>query len=421
MPGMRIPLPPHTHFVPRYLPLPTALVPPGPGPRLRRRPTFFRDHRLPASAARVSELLLVAFTPKDSVLVASAGYNGATGFSTFILPQLDKQPSLVFQTDAGVLLPIDGLTAPGIVITTPSEDSGGGGFCGAAGALDGGGDLGGDRGNDVMVLQRGSTADYDYVVVGGDTGESITEWLTMAGYVLPADYADALTPYIDGGTSIFAAKVKSNRCGRGSGADRAAPARRRSRRILDPLRPRRVLLQPGGHRKRSTTCLLAHGSVVTGGYTVTTIDDDDLIPCIGDRDQPSVELYDFLIAGPGGAWVIDASLDQFATGGLDGGRQHRRQEQTRRRVQSRGRHRLRRARRADHDASMSRVRIPLGAIQLCDAGLRRRPTGTRSAVLCTSAARRTPWAAAKSSAPSTANARAAAAGDPLLLLRRCRR
>lgn len=43
-------------------------------------------------------------------------------------------------------------------------------FCGATAVKDGGAGLGngdGERG-DVMVLQRGSTADYDYVLVGAE-------------------------------------------------------------------------------------------------------------------------------------------------------------------------------------------------------------------------------------------------------------
>jgi hypothetical protein len=168
----------------------------------------FPDHAQRVGGMSEQELL-IAFTPDSTVLLASAGYKGAAGSPAFILP-LPAQPTMVTQADPGVLLALDELTAPSVSITTASDS--GGGLCGSA-LKDGsgGGDLGNGRGDgDVMVLQRGSTADYDYVLVGGDTGEGITDWLTGAGYVLPADYAAALTPYVDAGRFIFAAKVKSS-------------------------------------------------------------------------------------------------------------------------------------------------------------------------------------------------------------------
>lgn len=312
MPGMRTAL---AYCTPALLALTTALA--APAPVHACGGMVFPDHGMRVGGMSEQELL-VAFTPEATVLVASAGYKGATGSPAFILP-LPDEPTLVTQTDAGVLLALDELTAPSVVITTPSEDSGGGGFCGAAGALkDGGGDLGGDRGGgDIMVLQRGSTADYDYVVVGGDTGESITEWLTMAGYVLPADYADALTPYIDGGNYIFAAKVKS------TAADGALAPIELHLPAGDPGAfsiPFGLAAQslPPGETLSITTYLLASGSVVPGNYPLATIDQADLI-ATSETETNYQELYDAAIAGPDGAWVIDASIDQFATSDLNSG------------------------------------------------------------------------------------------------------
>jgi len=311
MPGMRTALAYCTPALPLALALTTALAAPAPAHACGGM--VFPDHGTRVGGMSEQELL-VAFTPEATVLVASAGYKGATGSPAFILP-LPDEPTRVTQTDAGVLLALDELTAPSIVITTPSEDSGGGGFCGAAGALDGGGDLGGDRGNDVMVLQRGSTADYDYVVVGGDTGESITEWLTMAGYVLPADYADALTPYIDGGNYIFAAKVKSTAAdGALAPIELHLPAGDPGAFSI-PFGLAAHSLQPG-ETLSITTYLLATGSVVPGNYPVTTIDEADLIATSATETNYQ-ELYDAAIAGPDGAWVIDASLEQFATNDLN--------------------------------------------------------------------------------------------------------
>jgi len=260
--------------------------------------------------------LLVAFTPESTVLVASAGYKGATGSPAFLLP-LPAEPTLVTQTDTGVLLALDELTAPEVAISIASDDSGGG-FCGAAGGLKDGGDLGNGRGEgEIMVLQRGSTADYDYVVVGGDTGETITDWLTLAGYVLPADYADALTPYVDAGKFIFAAKVKS------SAADGA----------LAPIELHLPAGDPGafsipfglaafslppGETLSITTYLLATGTVVPGNYEAAPIDQAELIAS-SETETNYQELYDSAVGATGGAWVVDASLDQFATADIING------------------------------------------------------------------------------------------------------
>jgi hypothetical protein len=272
----------------------------------------FPDHGTRVGGMSEQELL-VAFTPDSTVLVASAGYKGATGSPAFILP-LPAEPTLVTQTDAGVLVALDELTAPEVVITIPSDDSGGG-FCGAAGALKDGG-VGNGRGDgDVMVLQRGSTADYEYVVVGGDTGESITDWLTMAGYVLPADYADALTPYIAGGNFIFAAKVKS------TVADGALAPIELHLPAQDPAAfsiPYGLAAHslPPGETLSLTTYLLASGTVVPGNYPFAAIDQADLI-ATSETETNYQELYDNAIGGPDGAWVVDASLEPFATADLN--------------------------------------------------------------------------------------------------------
>ena len=271
----------------------------------------FPDHGERVGGMSEQELL-VAFTPDSTVLLASAGYKGATGSPAFILP-LPANPTMVTQADPGVLFALDELTAPEVFITTESDD-GGGGLCGAAaGGLKDGGELGGDRG-DVMVLQRGSTADYDYVVVGGDTGEGITDWLTMAGYVLPADYAAALTPYVDAGQFVFAAKVKS------SAADGA----------LAPIELHLPASEPGafaipyglaahslppGETLTLTTYLLATGTVVPGNYDAQPLDRAALI-ADSETETNYQELYDAAVAVTGGAWVVDASLEGFATADL---------------------------------------------------------------------------------------------------------
>ena len=165
----------------------------------------------PEHGQRVGDMseqeLLVAFTPERTVLLASAGYEGATATPAFILP-LAIEPTMVMQSELGVFAALDDHTAPEIHIELLGQ-VGNDGLCGAQTLKDGGGGLGNGRG-DVMVVQRGETTDYDWVLVAGDTGSSLADWLVDAGYELPPAYATALQPYLDADDFIFAAKLKSD-------------------------------------------------------------------------------------------------------------------------------------------------------------------------------------------------------------------
>lgn len=264
----------------------------------------------PEHSARVGGMsqqeLLVAFTPDQTVLLASAGYKGATGAPAFILP-LPAEPTEVVQADPAVFLALDELTAPEVRITV--ADSGHhGGLCGATAAKSGG-DFDDGGGGDVMVLQRGATADYDYVVVGGDTGEAIDAWLTDAGYALPKDYADALAPYVAAGNFIFAAQVKSD-----AEAGELAPIELH----LPPADPAGFAIPfglaaqslPPGESLTITTYLLAGGGLAPANYAAAPLD-PDAVTAVDDTTSNYPSVYMDAVAA--GGWVIDASL-----GGFDG-------------------------------------------------------------------------------------------------------
>ncbi|MBK9756553.1 MAG: DUF2330 domain-containing protein [Nannocystis sp.] len=259
--------------------------------------------------------LLVAFTPERTVLLASAGYKGATGGApAFILP-LAQEPTMVLQSELGVLAALDDLTAPEVHITVDDGDSGGGGLCGSAGGLkDGGGNLGGDRG-DVMVLQRGETADYDWTLLAGDTGMSVAQWLDMSGYTLPADYAAALQPYLDAGDVVFAAKLKS---------DAATGALAPIELHLPPIEPGAFKIPyglaahslPPGESLTITAYLIAAGGLAPGNYPAAAIDPAALI-ATSETETNYQELYDERVAGDGEpGWVIDASVADFSAASI---------------------------------------------------------------------------------------------------------
>jgi hypothetical protein len=253
--------------------------------------------------------LLVLFGADETVLVASAGYTGVpAGDFAFILP-LAGEPLAVQDGDNALFIALDEYAAPRVAITVEQPEPKPtlcGGLRGDGGAN---GDLGGD--GDVMVHQRGSTATYDYVVIGGDTGTAVADWLTDAGYTLPADYAAALDPYVAGGSYFFAARVKAD-------ADSGALAPIELH--LPPGPPETFKIPYGiaahslapGASLRLTTYFYAAGPVLPGNYAAQAVDVDDL-EALSETESNYADVEREILDSSGGAFVIDHSAVVAAT------------------------------------------------------------------------------------------------------------
>ena len=257
--------------------------------------------------------LLVAFTPQRTVILASAGYEGATAAPAFILP-LASKPTLVAQSELGVFAALDDRTAPEIHISVADDSDSERGLCGAAAGGDKGGGLGDGRG-EVMVVQRGETADYDWVLVAGDTGSSLADWLADAGYELPPDYADALQPYLDADDFVFAAKLKS---------DAAAGALAPIEIHLPPIDPGAFKIPfalaahslPPEKQLTITTYLLAEGGLLPANYPSAELDRDAL-EAFNSVDTNYADLYQQAVANDGEpAWVVESSFSDFSASAL---------------------------------------------------------------------------------------------------------
>lgn len=188
------------------LPLALALALTPSGPARACGGMVFPEHSERVGGMREQEVMVV-FAADRTVVLASAGYKGAGSGAAFLLP-VRQNPLEIHEATIDVFTALDELTAPQVSIAV---DDGGGEdrtLCGAAAGGDKGGDLMNGQGDGVMVLQRGSTASYEYDVIGGDTGKGVVEWLTAAGYTLPADYAAALDPYVADEYFFLAAKIK---------------------------------------------------------------------------------------------------------------------------------------------------------------------------------------------------------------------
>lgn len=263
----------------------------------------------PAHESRVGGMsdqeLLVAFTATETVLVASAGYEGVDAADFAFLLPLASNPTEVRDGDPALLIALDEHAAPRVsILVDEGEPSGGG--CGAKAGGAPGDFNGGDGEGEVMVQQRGQTATYEYVVVGGDTGSAVAEWLTDEGYPLPAAYAAALEPYVSDGWFFFAAKVLPDAA---SGA--LAPIELHL--PASPPEAFEVPLAIAAHSLppdeplRLTTYVWADGPVLPDGYASLAIDEQALV-ARSESESNYAELERAVLDGdPQGAWIIDHS------------------------------------------------------------------------------------------------------------------
>ncbi len=279
-----------------------------PGPAHACGGMVFPDHVQRVGGMDDQELF-VAFAADKTVLVASAGYEGiAAADFAFILP-LGSQPSMVLDADPALFVALDEYSAPrvSIYVDDGTRDPVSCGFANDAG----GGGKGDYGGGDVIIHQRGTTATYEWVVIGGDTGTAVADWLTMSGYPLPADYAAALTPYVDAGRFFFAAKVKN---AEQSGA-------------LAPIELHLPAMQPeeleipyalAAHSLAPdkplgiTTYFWTGGLVLPANYGAKAVDDDDLVADSATESNYAALERAILDSDPNGAWLIDFSNDVYS-------------------------------------------------------------------------------------------------------------
>jgi len=265
---------------------------------------------LPDHAARVGGMreqeVLVVFRADRTVVLASAGYKGAGEGAAFLLP-VRGDPLEVNEAAIDVFLALDELTAPEVAIHVDDGSGEQRTLCGAAKAGDAG-DLGGGGGGDVMVVERGTTASYEYEVVGGATGTGVVDWLTEAGYPLPAEYAAAIEPYVADGYYFLAAKIKP---GVADGALPPLEVHLPPSEVEAFAIPFGLAAQslPPGERLNITTYLVASGGVLPQDVSVGPIAASDVF-AESPEETNYQELYDQAISG--GGWVVDFSEGEFA-------------------------------------------------------------------------------------------------------------
>lgn len=160
---------------------------------------IFTEHAARSGGMNRQEIF-VNFGEATTTMIVSAAFVDESGDLAFVLP-LIAPPATVVDGDVSLFLALERGTAPRVTIDDASDEGGG------CSPIKAGGDLGGGE-SEVTVFGRGMTETYTYLIVGGDTGIAITEWLASAGLDVPPEVSGALQPYIDQGWVFLAAEVR---------------------------------------------------------------------------------------------------------------------------------------------------------------------------------------------------------------------
>lgn len=274
------------------------------------------DERLGGMSGQEVALLV---TPTVTRLVVSAGYVDNTGDFAFLLP-VGAGPDEVVDGDPRLFYALDEGLAPRITIvdyTSPSSDGGGGG-CGC-GAADAGGGAGGEQATNVVVVQRGQTDTYDYVVVGASGETSVADWLSAEGFAVPQDYAAAIDTYVGDGWLFLAARVRPDageRDGVLAPLELAFPGTTADN-VVIPFGISAWSLPPDGGLG-ITLYVLSDGGAAPANYDVVGIASSD-VAATSPTTSNYAQVFDSALAGVSdGAFVLEARRELLGYESLSG-------------------------------------------------------------------------------------------------------
>ena len=143
------------------------------------------------------------------VTVQVTGEDPSPKFSWVVPVPADDSIALSV-TSSALFNELDAITKPDVSVSTSNYDSDSGGGCGCGGFEDGGAVAGDLRDNSVDVFDAGIVGDYEYVIVGGDAAESITDWLQTNGYSVQGEISTELQTYVDAGMRFVAVKFTND-------------------------------------------------------------------------------------------------------------------------------------------------------------------------------------------------------------------
>ena len=257
----------------------------------------FPSHDVRTGGMNGQELFL-SLGPEAMTLVLSANFIGADDDTAFLLP-LQAVPDEVRDADDALFVALETGTVPVVSVEQDYDEpvSIGCAKSGDAGNL--------SRGeSNVELLDRGMTATYEYVVVGGDTGSTLAEWLNDNGFGVPADFEGALDDYASAGWVFLAARLSATGTGRVAPLELQLPASGSTTEI--PFGIGSYSLPPGEDID-ITLYVVSEGPVLPQNYAVETIDPGQL-EAIDEGTSNYGEVFDGIVdAAP--TWVVEYSYD----------------------------------------------------------------------------------------------------------------
>jgi hypothetical protein len=265
------------------------------------------------AGSMAGQQIFVGFGEGQTQLVLSASYAGASGEMAFLLP-LASPPRSVADGDELLFLALNAGTEPRFEIDSedpcaaPPDTSAGSGMTGVTG------------GGGVDVYDMGSTETYDYVVVGGDTGQSITMWLEQEGFAIAPELQNSLDPYLAQNWVFLAARLR---------ADQAEGALAPLALELPAMPPATFRIPfafgaasvPEGEALDLTIYVVGPDGVEPANYPVASIslDDVELVASANYERTNYRELFDAAVMSePEGALVVEFSDADWSPGRLDG-------------------------------------------------------------------------------------------------------
>jgi len=261
-----------------------------------------------------SHRMALSISTKQTVLWDQIRYDGDPESWGWILP---VKPGAVLEisTDAWFET-LDGATTTSI--SAPPINCGGGSSfnCGCA-ASDSAGALedGTGSGGGVTVLHRGTVGPFETVTLSTETPGVLNDWLTTAGYTLPADTEPVIDAYVAEGYDFIALKLIP-----GKGVDEMKPVR-----VVQPgaspTLPLRMVAIGTGAFVPVTLFVISEGRWEAKNFANALVPTDLLSWDYAAGQSNYGSLRDSLLAGNGGAtWLTTYAKPRALLGPVTSGR-----------------------------------------------------------------------------------------------------
>ena len=245
-----------------------------------------------------SHRMAVLLSPERSVLWDQIAYSGDPEDFVWVLPVPGPEVTIEI-AEATFFDELDGQTAP---VVQPEQNQPQGCFgCCAAGDVAAGGDEG------VIVYTEGTVGPYETVVLGGEEGGALQDWLVERGYPVQEAAVPIIDKYIDEGSAFVVLRLAP-----GSGVQSMQPVRVGYKGFLArfPLE----MVKIGAYGKLGLTLwVIADQRYEPANYPTAQIDPDELVYDWQSITSNYDDVFRATIDEAGGrAWIVEYA-DGFDT------------------------------------------------------------------------------------------------------------